>query len=263
MDLGIEGKVALVTAGSRGLGRACAEDLAREGCKVAICARTLAEVERTAGEITAETGHEVRAFRTDLSQGEEIARLLEDVGQAVGPPDILVCNAGGPPPGTFESTHLDDFPLGYELTLMSSVRLIKGVVPAMKAKSWGRIILVTSIAVKMPFGNLTLSNVFRSGVTAYMKTAATELAPTGITLNAVMPGIIRTDRVLEIGRKQAEAQGITVEEAIAAMEKNVPMGRIGKPPELSGLVAFLASGRASYITGSSILADGGQYPGLL
>ena len=153
--------------------------------------------------------------------------------------------------------------MGYELTLMSSVRLIKGVVPAMKAKSWGRIIIITSITVKMPFPNLALSNVFRSGVTAYMKTAATELAPTGITVNAVMPGLIKTDRVIQIGEQQAEAQGITVDEAIAAMEKNVPMGRIGKPPELSGLVAFLASDRASYITGSNILTDGGQYPGLL
>ena len=261
MDLGIEGKVALVTAGSKGLGRACAHDFSREGCRVAICARTQAEVERTAAEIAADTGNEVHAFVADVSKGEEIDRLMASVRSEVGDPDILVVNAGGPPPGNFATTPLESFSVGYELTLMSAVRMIHGVVPAMKEQGWGRIVIITSISVKMPFGGLLLSNVFRSGVTAFMKTTATELAPTGITLNAVQPGIIMTDRVVQIGEKQAAEASIPLQEAYANMTKAIPMGRMGQPPELAALVAFLASQRASFITGTSTLVDGGHYPG--
>jgi len=263
MDLGIKGKVALVTAASKGLGRACAEELAREGCRVAICSRTLAEVERAAQEIS-ETAHtEVMPFQADVSQPAAVAALLEGVRKKLGDPDILVGNAGGPPPTTFASAKLEQFEQAFQLTLMSAVRLIHGCVPAMQARKWGRIVLITSVAVKMPYPNLLLSNVFRSGVTAYMKTLATELATHGITLNAVLPGIIKTDRVTQVAGDRAKREGIGQQQAEQDLIRPVPMQRLGQPRELAALVAFLASERASFITGTNTPIDGGIYPGLL
>jgi 3-oxoacyl-[acyl-carrier protein] reductase len=185
------------------------------------------------------------------------------VRKKLGDPDILVGNAGGPPPTTFASAKLEQFEDAFNLTLMSAVRLIHGCVPAMQARKWGRIVLITSVAVKMPFPNLLLSNVFRSGVTAYMKTLATELAPHGITLNAVLPGIIKTDRVVQIAATTSRQQSISEEQAVENMLKPVPMKRLGQPRELAALVAFLASDRASFITGTNTPIDGGIYPGLL
>lgn len=263
MDFGIKNKVALVLAASKGLGRACAEDLAREGCRVAICARTAEEVEQAAKEIAAESGAEVAPFTTDVSDPAALAELLGAVRSRFGDPDIVVTNAGGPPPGNFASVPLEEYPEALNLNLMSAVRLIHAVVPAMKQKRWGRIILITSISVKMPFGNLLLSNMARAGLTGFMKTIATELAPEGITVNAVLPGIILSDRVRQIAQKRVDGEGITMEQAIGDMIKPIPMGRIGQPPELGAMVAFLASERAAYITGTSTQIDGGHYPGLL
>ena len=263
MNLGIKGKVALVTAASKGLGRACAEELAREGCRVAICSRTLGEVERTAQEVSESARTEVVPFQTDVSDPAAVARLLEGVRRKLGDPEILVANAGGPPPTTFSSVRLEQFQEAFELTLMSAIRLIHGCVPAMQARKWGRIVLITSVAVKMPFPNLLLSNVVRSGVTAFMKTLATELAPTGITLNAVLPGIIETDRVRQVAQDRAGREGIPREQAVADMIRPVPMKRLGQPRELAALVAFLASERGSFITGTSTQIDGGLFPGLL
>lgn len=263
MDLGIRGKVALVMAASKGLGRACAEEFAREGCRVAICSRTQSEVEQTAQEIGEAHGAEVIPFQTDVSDPAEIAKLLDSVRARLGDPEIAVTNAGGPPPGNFASIPLEQYRQALELTLMSAVRLIHGVVPPMKAEGWGRIVLITSITVKMPFGNLLLSNMARSGLTGFMKTLATELAPDGITLNAVLPGIILTDRVRQIAQKRVDEEGIGMEQAMQEMNKPIPMGRLGEPPELAALVAFLASERASFITGTSTQIDGGHYPGTL
>lgn len=263
MDLGIKGKVALVTAASKGLGRACAEELAREGCRVAICSRTLNELERTAQEISQAARSEVVPFQADVSDPAAVALLLEGVRKKLGDPDILVGNAGGPPPATFATAKLEQFEEAFNLTLMSAVRLIHGCVPAMQARKWGRIVLITSVAVKMPFPNLLLSNVFRSGVTAYLKTLATELAPLGITLNAVLPGIIKTDRVTQVAADRVKREGISQEQAEQDMIKPVPMKRLGQPRELAALVAFLASERASFITGTNTPIDGGIYPGLL
>lgn len=263
MDLGIKGKIALVTAASKGLGRACAEELAREGCRVAICARTLAEVERAAQEISQFARTEVVPFQTDVSKPGAVAELLDGVRKKLGDPDILVSNAGGPPPTTFATAKLEQFEEAFNLTLMSAVRMIHGCVPAMQARKWGRIVLITSVAVKIPFPNLLLSNVFRSGVTAYMKTLATELAPHGITLNAVLPGIIKTDRVTQIAATSSKQQSISEQQAVDNMIKPVPMKRLGQPQELAALVAFLASERASFITGTNTPIDGGLHPGLL
>jgi 3-oxoacyl-[acyl-carrier protein] reductase len=263
MDLGIKGKVALVTAASKGLGRACAEELAREGCRVAICSRSLGAVERAAQEISQVTRTEIVPFEADVSQPAAVARLLDGVRQKLGDPDILISNAGGPPPTTFATVKLEQFQEAFDLTLMSAVRLIHGCVPAMQAKRWGRIVLITSVAVKIPFANLLLSNVMRSGVTAFMKTLSTELAPAGITLNAVLPGIIETDRVKQVAADRSAKEEIPAEQVVAEMIRPVPMKRVGQPPELAGLVAFLASERAAFITGTSTQIDGGLYPGLL
>ena len=263
MELGIKGKVALVTAASRGLGRACAEDLAREGCHVAICSRTAADIERTAEEITAMSGNEVTPFVADMSREEEIDRLVNEVRGRLGDPEIVVANAGGPPPGTFFSTPLADYPVAVELTLMSGVRLTHACMPAMRERGWGRFIFITSVSVKQPSPAILLSNMMRAGLTGFMKTTATEAAPFGVTLNAVCPGVHDTERIREIARERARIEKTSEEEALRKYVDPIPMQRMGRPDELSAMVALLASERAGFITGTSIQIDGGAYGGLL
>ena len=255
MDLGIKGKIALVTAASKGLGRASAEELSREGCRLAICARTTADIERVAGEISQETGNEVVPFTADMSKEKDINDLLEGVRKKLGDPEILVVNAGGPPPGTYDSTPLDAYPGAIELTLMSGVRLTHGCLPAMRKRGWGRIVFISSISVKEPLPHILLSNMARAGLTGFMKTVASEIAASGVTLNAVLPGPHGTARVRQVMEKEPGG----VERTINA----IPMKRIGEPRELAALVAFLASARASFITGASIQNDGGAFMGLL
>lgn len=263
MDFGIKDKVALVTAASKGLGRGSAEELAREGARVAICARHGDEAERTAQEIAGATGSEVAAFQTDVSRAEALDELVAGVRSRLGDPDILVTNAGGPPPGTFASTGLEQFDQAYQLTLMSAVRLIHQCVPAMQQRKWGRVVVISSICVKQPFGNLLLSNVFRTGLTGFVKTLAREVAGDNVTVNQVLSGINMTDRVTQVAQQRVEAEGITLEQAIADMTKPIPMGRAGQPDEFGALVAFLASARAAYLTGTSTQVDGGFHAGLM
>lgn len=263
MDLGINGKVALVTAASKGLGRGSAEALSAEGCRVAICARTQADVERAAGEISDRTGHEVVPFTADMSRGEEVDRLLADVRARLGDPDIVVANAGGPTPGNFATTPLEQFQPAFELTMMSSVRLTYGAVPAMQQKGWGRIVYITSVSVKQPIPFILLSNAMRAGVTGFMKTVAREIAAGGVTLNAVLPGSHDTDRVRQTARKRAQDENISVEEAMKAHAAGNPMKRIGDAGDFGAVVAFLCSQQAKFITGESVLVDGGAYAGLV
>jgi len=262
MDLGIKGKVALVTAASRGLGRGCAENLAAEQCRVAICARNAQAVEQAAREISRQTGAEVKGFKTDLSRKAEIDALLDEVRETLGPPQILVTNAGGPPPGTYASTPLEAYDKALELTLMSAVQLIRGVTREMQAQGWGRIIAITSISVKQPIGNLLLSNMARAGLTGFLKTAATELAPDGITVNALLPGTHKTSRITQLAEDRAQRSGKSVAEVYREMENSIPCRMIGEPAEFGTAAAFLASVQARYITGQSLLVDGGQYGGL-
>ncbi len=263
MDCGIAGKVALVTAASKGLGRASAEELSREGCKVAICARNGADVQKAAAEISAETGNEVVPFTADVSSAAEIDTLLQGVAQKLGNPEILVINAGGPPPGNFDDTPLENYPAAIELTLMSGVRLTHGCLPAMRAKGWGRIVFIGSISIKQPIPNLLLSNMARAGLTGFMKTVANEMAATGVTINAVLPGGHLTDRIKQTLQKAAEETGAPMEKMLEQRAAAIPMKRIGDPREFGAVVAFLASTRASYLTGQSILNDGGSYLGLM
>jgi len=263
MNFGINGKIALVTAASRGLGRGCAQQLAAEKCRVAICSRDKTAAKHAAEEISRDTGAEVLGFDADVSKAEDINRLLDEVRQSLGEPEILVTNAGGPPPGTFASTALEEYEKALNLNLMSAVHLIHGLAPAMKAKGWGRIIAITSISVKQPIGNLLLSNMARAGLTGFLKTIATELASDGITVNALLPGTHKTSRIDQLAQHRAGQENRPPEEIIREMMSANPSNTIGDPSDFGAAAAFLASVQARYITGQNILVDGGNYRGLL
>jgi 3-oxoacyl-[acyl-carrier protein] reductase len=263
MDLGLKNKIALVTAASRGLGRAVAEELAAEGASLIICSRKTDAIERVAVEINGTTGSEVLGVAADVANPGDVARLVQSGIERFGRIDILVTNAGGPPAGQFESFTLAQWEGATRLLLHSAVELARHTLPGMKERRWGRILNITSIAVKQPVDNLILSNSVRAAVTGFARTLANEVASFGITVNNVMPGYTRTERVEELAQMMSEKQGITPAEFIARWEQEIPMRRIGEPREFAALAAFLVSERASYITGTSIPVDGGWIRGLL
>jgi 3-oxoacyl-[acyl-carrier protein] reductase len=257
MDLGLKNKVALVAAASRGLGRAVAEELATEGASLIICARKRETIERVASDISEATGGAVLGIAADVSNPDDVARLVKSGIDQFGRIDVLVTNSGGPPAGRFESFALEDWEAASRLLLHSAVELARQVLPGMKERRWGRILNITSIAVKQPVDNLILSNSLRAAVTGFARTLANEVASVGITVNNIMPGYTRTERVEELSRMMAEKEGISAAEFIARWEKEIPMQRVGEPREFAALAAFLVSERASYITGTSIPVDGG------
>ncbi|HIQ01282.1 MAG TPA: SDR family oxidoreductase [Anaerolineales bacterium] len=263
MDLGLKGKVALVTAASRGLGRAVARQLAEEGAALAICARQADRLEATGAAIRRATGVDVLAVPADVSVPEDVDRLAETTLDRFGRIDILIANAGGPPPGRFLDLTPDDWEAAARLTLMSAVRLCYGVVPLMRTRGGGSIVAMTSVSVKQPLPNLLLSNSLRLAVIGLVKSMADELAPDGIRVNAVCPGWTRTERVEELLQDRAARSGTTPEEEAAKITAAIPLGRMGTPEELARAVAFLASPAASYITGVSLLVDGGMYRGTM
>ncbi len=263
MDFKINNKVALVTASTRGLGRGCAEQLAVEGCRIAICSRNQEQSAKAAAEISRHTGTEVIGFAADMSSPKDIAGLVESVQADLGDPDILVTNAGGPAPGTFATTPLEQYEKGINLNLMSAVRLIHALVPAMQKKGWGRIIAITSTSVKQPIGSLLLSNTARAGLTGFLKTVSTELAPDGITVNSILPGIHKTDRIVQLAEHRSKEENRPAEDIIREMMTANPTKTIGDPGDFGAAAAFLASDQAKYITGQSILIDGGSFPGLM
>jgi 3-oxoacyl-[acyl-carrier protein] reductase len=263
MDLGLKGKVALVAAASRGLGRAVAEELAAEGASLVICSRSAETIDQTANEIAQATGAEVHALAADVSKPAEVAHLVRAGSERFGRIDILVTNSGGPPAGTFESFSQQDWEAATRLLLFSAVELARNVLPGMKERRWGRILNVTSIAVKQPVENLMLSNSLRAAVTGFARTLANEVATFGITVNNIMPGYTRTERVEKLSRMMADKEGISPEEFVARWEKEIPLRRLGEPREFAALAAFLVSERASYITGTSIPVDGGWIRALM
>jgi 3-oxoacyl-[acyl-carrier protein] reductase len=263
MDLGLEGKVALVAAASKGLGRAVAHELAAEGARLAICSRDGATLEATARAISATTGADVMAHVADVSQREAIASLVDATLARFGRVDVLVTNSGGPPPGRFEALDAAMWQKATELTLFAPVEFARRVLPGMRERRWGRILNVTSIAVKQPIDNLMLSNSLRAAVTGWARTLANEVAAQGITVNNLMPGYTRTERVEELADVTAKREGISPAQATARWEGEIPMGRLGDVREFAALAAFLASERASYITGTSIPVDGGWIKSLL
>ena len=263
MDLGLRGKTALVAAASRGLGRAVAYELAAEGARVMMCARGSEALERARTELAEETGSDVRAVAADLSDLEQIARVVRETMDAFGRVDILVTNAGGPPAGPFDAHGWDAWERAVNLTLRSAVELTRAVLPGMRERKWGRIINITSIAVKQPVDNLILSNSVRSAVTGLARTLANEVATAGITVNNILPGYTRTERVEELADANAKKEGVSRQDVLARFEREIPMKRLGEVKEFAALAAFLASERASYITGQSIPVDGGWIRGLL
>lgn len=262
MDLGIRGKVALVCAASKGLGYASALCLAREGAKVAICSRTQEAIEAAAEAIREETGAEVLALVADVTVSDDLHRIVEETTAKWGGIDILVPNSGGPPAGTFETLGEDKWQMALDSTLFSTTRLIRAVLPHMKQAGWGRIIVITSTSARQPIPGLLLSNSIRAGVIGLLKTLSSEFATYGITVNNVAPGSFATDRIAHLLNIRAKDAGTTVDEARKVMEARIPMGRLGQPEELGRAVTFLASDVASYITGQTLLVDGGQTLGL-
>ena len=263
MDLGLKGKVALVAAASRGLGRAVAEELAAEGAALVLCSRNAEAINQTANEIAQATRAEILSLPCDVSKAEEVARLVQSGIERFGCIDVLVTNAGGPPAGKFESFGQDQWEAATRLTLFSAIELARQVLPGMKERRWGRILNITSIAVKQPVDNLILSNSLRAAVTGFARTLANEVATFGVTVNNIMPGYTRTERVEELAGMMAKEEGITPAEFVARWEKEIPMRRLGEPREFAALAAFLVSERASYITGTSIPVDGGWIRGLI
>ena len=253
MDLGLSGRRALVTAASRGLGRACAQTLAAEGASVFVSSRDAASIEATAKAISA-----AGWSAADLSNSGAPEGVVSAAASKLGGLDILVVNAGGPPPGTFESTPLEGWDAGVRLTLMSAVRLVRAALPHLKASDQARIVFITSISVRQPIANIALSNSLRAAVTGLAKTLAIELAPDRITANCLAPDAILTDRI----RQLTGGGGPNAEEALKRRAAAAPMGRFGEPEEFAAACAFLCSRQAGYITGQTLGIDGGALIGV-
>jgi 3-oxoacyl-[acyl-carrier protein] reductase len=263
MDLGLRGKVALVAAASRGLGRAVALELGSEGAKLVLCARGSDDLDSAKQFISTCTGVDVHTVVADLSRREHIELVTTEAMATFGQVDILVTNAGGPPAGIFENHPWDAWERAVNLTLRSVVELTRAVLPGMRTRKWGRIININSIAAKQPVDNLILSNSIRSAVSGFSRSLANEVATDGITVNSILAGYTRTDRVEQLANATAAKEGIDKGDVLARFEREIPMKRLGEPKELAALAAFLASERAAYITGQSIAVDGGWIKGLL
>ena len=263
MDFGLSGKVALVAASSKGLGRAVAEELAGEGVSLVLCARGEAALRATAERIEQRHKVPVLALAADVGVAGEAERVTREGIARFGKIDILLTNSGGPPAGPFDSLDRKAWEDAATLLLHSAVEFCRAVLPGMKERRWGRILNVTSIAAKQPVDNLMLSNSLRAAVTGFARTLANEVAAHGITVNNLLPGFTRTERMVELSEVTAERDGITPEQALARFTATVPMGRMGEPREFAALAAFLASERASYITGQSMAVDGGWIRALL
>lgn len=262
MDLGLKDKVAFVMAGSKGLGKAVALELAKEGVNVAIMSRNSENLKKAQEEIKSITGKEVLTIVGDVTRKEDIERAVRETVERFGTIHILFANAGGPPAGGFFDVKPEDYLKAVELNLMSTIYAVYAVKDYMIKQKWGRIIASTSISVKQPLDNLILSNVSRMGVISFIKSVSIALAPFGITANAIAPGYTMTERIENLLKARVEKEGITFEEAQKSMITDIPMKRLGTTQEFASTVAFLASERASYITGVVLPIDGGFIKGL-
>lgn len=257
MDLGLSGKVALVLGGSQGIGRATALAFAREGASVAICGRDAGRLEAARTALEAEGAGAVLALQADVTDGDDIARLVDGVASSFGTVDVLVNNAAGPKPGMVDDLDDADWEAAFHLTLMSAVRAARAVLPHMRRQGWGRIVNIGSYSVKQPIDELLLSNSLRLAGLGWSKTLANQVARDGILVNTVCPGWTLTDRLKQIVSARAADTGRSVEETAGGITRDIPVGRFAAPEEVADLVVFLASERAGYITGAVIPVDGG------
>jgi 3-oxoacyl-[acyl-carrier protein] reductase len=262
MELGLNGRVALVAAASGGIGYASALELSREGARVFICSRDEGRVGDAAERITSETGVEATGIAADVTSDDDVERFVNTALDAAGRVDVLVTNAGGSPGSTFDETGLDAYRRAFELNALSAIRLARLALPVMRERGWGRIINVTSISVKQPITGLLLSNTVRAGLTGWAKTLSNEVAPDGVTVNNVAPGWTLTSRQEQHAIERGARQGKTKQEMIEGWADEVPMKRMARPEEIAAAVAFLASERASYITGQTLVVDGGWVKGI-
>ena len=258
MDLSIKGKNAIVCASSQGLGKSAAVDLAKEGVNLAICSRNQEKINLVKSEIEQVSDVKVVAIQADLGSENDIDTLFYTAKEQLKTVDILVNNNGGPPPSTFEELTDEEWQKAFNGTMMSAIRLSRLVLPDMKKRNWGRIINISSISVKTPVNGLFLSNSLRMGVLGWAKALSDEVASNGVTVNTVCPGTTKTERIQEILKAQSESSGKDRKEIEEAIAMNIPMKRIGDASDLSALIAFLASEKASYMTGLAIQVDGGS-----
>jgi 3-oxoacyl-[acyl-carrier protein] reductase len=262
MDLGLKNRVALVAASSQGIGRATAEAFAGEGCRVAMCARNSQTLQAAADNIRKEYGVEVLAEAFDVTDAAAVGRFVAAVAQKFGTVDICVTNAGGPPAKGFLSASLEEWQRALEMNFLSTVYFAREVIPHMQRQRWGRIITLTSITTKQPVADLVLSNAARAAVVGLVKSLANEFGKDGILVNNVGPGFTATDRLKELAKTRAAASGKTEQDLFAGWAADAPLKRLGQPREVAETIVWLASERASYITGQTVLVDGGAYKGL-
>ncbi len=263
MDLHIKDRIALVCGSSSGLGLAIATRLAREGCRVALNGRDQTRLDNAANRVERETGTRPGTFVADVSHGEAVTTLVQAVSDAVGPIDILLANAGGPPARTFDEADAETWQRAIELNLLSTINLCRAVVSGMRERRWGRIVCLTSVAAKQPIAGLLLSSTSRAGLLGFVKGVSNEIATDGVTINTICPGYMRTERVAELFDVMAQKGGISVDEVERNLVAQIPAGRIGDPEELAAMVAFMVSDHAGYLTGATIQVDGGYIKGIL
>lgn len=262
METGLRNRLAVIAASSQGIGRSAALALAHEGANLALCARNQEALDGIAQEARQKHGVEVYVESLDVSDDERVQRFVDAAHARFGRLDVCVTNAGGPPAKSFAETTMAEWDRAYELNLRSVVSFAHAVLPLMGLKRWGRFITITSIAVKQPVPELVLSNSIRTGVLGLVRSLATEFGPQNITVNNIAPGYTATTRITELAEKRASAAGLTVDRYLEQMAKDVPLRRIAQPEEVADAIVWLASERASYITGQTILVDGGAYRGI-